>query len=696
MQVYGMFTDEVDSVDVELPSQDEYFVPHIIQDVSELLHVVHTALDTGLISIDTETTGLHKYKDELVSISFACCVDSKWHGWYIDWWGTSEEWQQSIRKYLYGLMVEPAVLKVYFNAAFDIHHMSKKGIEEPNGYVDVRPKCWLLDERDQPHRLKDLSKKYLDWEMVEFKQLAEVERKLRTAEALRQYELVHQTREVLVDVFQYRCPKCRGWKSQPKCKRCGLSEDASDAVWESQIKQQRKQYVPDVGVIRDIRDVRLEVKAPYAMADAVATGMLYQYVEPKLKQEWPFQHRFYDKVEHPLIPVVYDMESHGIAVDMPFFEELHQKAVVEESDIAERIYEQVGERINLSSTADRSRVLFDKLRYPRVDGNSTDKGVLKELVRRFHPEATGDSLPELMQLHQDWSKLINGFLVPLPNFVYNGRLYTTFDPNGTRTGRFTSYHPNLQQSTKKFNYRAGFVAPAGRKLIVADFKQMELVMCCHFSKEQEMISALMTGEDLHKKTIGYVLNKPVDEVTKAERAIGKCMNFGLIFRQSEKGFGQFLAGWDIILDSDTLHRYYTGFFNLYRGIRPWHERQIRFVEQYGYAETWAKRRRLLPEAQSDIRKVREWAYRRAINTCVQGSCADLVKIGMIDLYKRWQGTSNWLIAQIHDEIICEVDDDDAVIAQAIADIRYAFERHNLTVPMSLDINVAANWAEGKG
>ncbi len=701
------------------------FVPHYVYTLEEMYEAVTLLLGVDCAYIDTETTGLHRVKDKLVCITIAALVEDEWQAYFFPWYSKDEGWRVALIQNLNTLLEEESIRKLFFNAAFDTHHLIQAGFAKPRSVDDVRPMTWLWNEREKPRSLKQWSKKVLDWVMIEFKELAEFEKRARIREATRDYVQREHKETQSVQISKYLCPKCRRWKSERICKPCVITEQPEEQMWRTKIETKERIYKPEVPAILDIRDIRESVYAPYAMTDCTATGMLHQWVEPRLQQQWPNQWKFYERVERPLIEVVRTMESHGIAVNESFFQELHVKALAEHKRIEQFINNIVCiDDVKLSSPAQKSKLLYDTIGYPDEGGErATDRFAMKDIMRQAHPEQfemkqqfekalkenkhdaaacerltedyyAASCLPEMLMIWSDYHKLVTSFLEPMPKFIHNGRLYTTFDPCGTRTGRFSASSPNLQQSTHKFGFRSGFVAPEGRLLIVADFKQMELVMAAHFSQDSEMLRALLSGEDLHRKTIGHILQKSVDEVTDKERKMGKYLNFGLIFRQSLNGFGYMLAHNDVLLDKPTLEKYYNGFFKLYKGIKPWHNSQIKFVQTNGYAETLTKRRRLLSEARDASTKMQEWAYRRAINTQIQGSCADLVKMGMIQLHKKWLDTNRWIIAMIHDEIICEVDIDD--VDSALEDLRECFESFKLRVPMRLDAHAAANWKEGKG
>jgi hypothetical protein len=296
------------------------------------------------------------------------------------------------------------------------------------------------------------------------------------------------------------------------------------------------------------------------------------------------------------------------------------------AELEERLWDELGERINLRSTPQRQALFFDKLGYPEVDGRSTGAEVLAEWERQ------GITVATTLREFTLYSKLDSGFLEPMPEFVFDGRLYTNLNPCATATGRLASNSPNCQQVTgkeyefdgEKCYYKKGFIAPKGRKLIVADFAQMELVMAAHLSQDREMVRALLAGEDLHKKTIAYVLSKPVDEVTKDERRVGKSQNFALVFLQSELGFHYYLRANKIILHEEEeiakriASEYYHKYFRLYKDIPVWHKKQINEAVTTGMVTNIFGRRRLLPDARSFDKQRQCKAFRRAINTPVQG------------------------------------------------------------------------------
>ncbi len=610
-----------------MPEQDDV---RIIISIDELRDWSSACLasPSPLRFVDTETTGLSQRHDRLAGVSVAYRDGEVWRGAYMPVLHAFDPVlpMDEVKVALSGLFRDRRIVKVFFNAAFDIHFLREAGFPTPLPFEDARPMAWLTDERDKPHDLKSLAKKYAGLEMTHYKDLARLELEKRKEEWLENYLASHDGLRARVPWTFYQCPACVAegkpvkttWKKRPTCTVHKI-DYSEDAPWPIRLGAETITVKPEVDAPANITEVRHSIAGQYAAEDAIATGKLYERLRGNLDR-CPRVEDHYRKVALPLVPVIHRMESRGIAVDMDHFARLRVEAETALGEVTEKIRQVYPEDYSLTSNRDKIRFFTEDLKLPATATTPTgqpkvDKYAMKEWKRQ------GIEIASLFMEHDDWDTLLNSFLIPLPSFVEAGRLYTHFDPCATRTGRLNSSRPNVQQSTNKHDYRMGFIAPPGRALLVADFKQMELVMCAHYAREPEMIRALTSGEDLHRKTVSHALGKQAEEVTGPERKIGKAQNFGLIFRQSAKGFDGFLRRNDIILPPDEVKRYYEGFFSLYQRIRPWHDEVIAKVGRFGFIETITGRRRRLPEAFSSDRSLREWAYRRAINTTVQG-CLD--------------------------------------------------------------------------
>ena len=405
--------------------------------------------------------------------------------------------------------------------------------------------------------------------------------------------------------------------------------------------------------------------------------------------------KLFYQIEMPLVKVLAEMEIAGVAVDTQrlaiMSEELGQKI----NNLTQEIYQTVGEQFNINSTKQLSHILFEKLQLPVIKrtktGYSTDAGVLEELSNA-HPVVS--KILEHRQLMKLKSTYVDG-LAALIN-PCTGRLHTTFHQAVTATGRLSSSDPNLQnipirlEEGKKI--RQVFIPREGNNLILtADYSQVELRLLAHMSADQTLKEAFQRGEDIHTRTAAEVFGTTVAEVTENMRSRAKAVNFGIVYGISDFGLAR-----NINVSRQEAKQYIEKYFNRYRGVQEYIKRTISEAREKGYVTTILNRRRYLPDLFSPNHTVRSFGERTAINTPIQGSAADIIKLAMIRIHHKLKTRQlkTRMILQVHDELIFDVPKTEVKEVQEL--VRDCMENTMLLdVPLLVEMKMGPNWYEVK-
>ena len=360
--------------------------------------------------------------------------------------------------------------------------------------------------------------------------------------------------------------------------------------------------------------------------------------------------------------------------------------------IVENIYELAGESFNINSPQQLGRILFDKLALPMgkktKTGYSTSVGVLTALAP-YH------LLPREVLNYRSLTKLKNTYVGTLPRMVNRdtGRVHTSYNQTGTVTGRLSSSEPNLQnipvRTEKGREIRRAFVADPGHLLISADYSQIELRILGHYSRDKALIDAFQKGEDVHLLTAAEIFELEPHEVTAEMRRHAKTINFGIIY-----GMSAFRLAKDLGIPQKKGRQIIERYFDRYRGIRSYMEETPKLGRKQGFVTTLLNRKRFLPDLKSRNHNVRQFAERTAINTPIQGSAADIIKLAMIriDSELERKSLSARMIMQVHDELVFEVE------AGAVKEVAGLVKREMesvamLAVPLVVEVGIGANWDE---
>ncbi len=400
-------------------------------------------------------------------------------------------------------------------------------------------------------------------------------------------------------------------------------------------------------------------------------------------------------LEMPLAVVLARMEQQGLQVDSAYLRDLSAEICRRLDELEEKIYLQAGEKFNINSPQQLSKILFDKLELPEIrktkTGRSTDARVLEELA--LHHE-----IAALLLHYRQLAKLEGTYLSGLIELADKGeeKIYTTFNQAATATGRLSSSDPNLQNIPIRLEegrrIRRAFVPTSGEKVFfAADYSQVELRILAHLSQDPILVEAFQTGQDIHRRTAAEVNSIALEEVTPLMREKAKAVNFGIIYGSSDYGLAQGLK-----IPRAEAKTYIESYFKRYRGVKTYMDEIISEAREKGYVKTVFNRRRYLPEIRSTNHNIRSFAERMALNTPIQGSAADIIKVAMIKIDQIIQegGFQAVMLLQIHDELLFEIAEKEiAFFAPLIK--REMEEAYRLSVPLQVDLKWGKSWEELK-
>ena len=418
---------------------------------------------------------------------------------------------------------------------------------------------------------------------------------------------------------------------------------------------------------------------------------LYDSFLEKIDDEELF--KLYNGVEKPLLKVLADMENTGVLVDEKILLELREEYERKAQEYEQKVYELAGEVFNLNSPKQLGAVLFDKLNLPVVKktktGYSTDVEVLEKLSKEHE-------IADYILRYRSLNKLITTYLISLKEFIMDdGRIRTSFKQTIASTGRLSSVDPNLQnipvRTQEGRNIRKAFISQEGKKLLDADYSQIELRVLAHLSNDSVMIDAFKNDLDIHSKTASEVFKVKIEDVTSIQRRNAKAVNFGIVYGISDYGLSQ-----DLNIPRKEAKKYIDGYLNTYPDIKGYMKSIVDKAKESGYVTTVLGRKRYIPEITSKNFNIKSFGERIALNTPIQGSAADIIKLAMIDVYYRLQeeNINAKLILQVHDELIIECDEKSTEKAKEI--LKDSMENvYSLNLPLKVDINEGRSWYESK-
>ncbi len=445
------------------------------------------------------------------------------------------------------------------------------------------------------------------------------------------------------------------------------------------------------GKKRDIRTVPLKAVSEYGCEDADYTLRLKEMFEPMLEAS---QVRgLFENVEMPLSLVLTKMEQAGVTLDVPVLRDLSSELADKLAVIEQSIYEESGETFNINSTARLQEILFTKLglkpTHKTKTGYSTDMEVLKSLAGE-HP------VPALVLEYRTMAKLKSTYVDALPRLVNpsTGSVHTSYNQAVTTTGRLSSSNPNLQNIPIRTpigrQIRKTFVSSGpGRVLLDADYSQIELRIMAQLSMDAELMKAFTNDEDVHRRTASRIMGVPPDAVSDEMRSRAKTVNFGIMYGMGARGLAQSLD-----IDVAAARTFIDEYFLSYPGVRRFIDETIDRARQDGAVTTLLGRVRQLPDISSGDRRARAFAERTAVNTPIQGTAADIIKVAMIDIDHEFERRElgAQMIMQVHDELLFDVPQEELDEVKSI--VRDGMENAiQLDVPLKVDMGTGRNWLE---
>jgi DNA polymerase-1 len=444
---------------------------------------------------------------------------------------------------------------------------------------------------------------------------------------------------------------------------------------------------------RPFAEVPVEQAAAYCCQDSMTVLRIRDHVLPQL-DALALAPLLAD-VEMPLVPVLVEMEWRGIAIDRDALGGLAREFGAELADLERAIHKEAGTEFNINSTQQLRHILFEKLQLPVLKktktGPSTDADVLEQLGQMGFP------VPALLMEYRELAKLKSTYVDVLPLRVNpaTGRVHTSFNQAGASTGRLSSSDPNLQnipvRTARGERIRRCFVAAPGHSLVVADYSQIELRLLAHLSQDPAFIEAFRRGGDVHRETAAIIFEVSTDAVTREMRARAKTINFATIYGQ-----GPFSLSKQLGISQDEAKDFIKRYFDRFAGVRAFLDQTIARARELGFVETIFGRRRYIPELRDSNFNMRAFGERTAMNSPMQGSAADLIKLAMIRLHAalRREQLKTAMLLQVHDELVLEAPDGEVAAASAL--VRREMEgAAQLTVPLIVDVGVGSNWLDAK-
>ena len=448
---------------------------------------------------------------------------------------------------------------------------------------------------------------------------------------------------------------------------------------------------PEVKQLSLLDDVETD-RSEYLAKCAVALGVLNERIGDKIKENG--QEKLYHEVELPLVTVLAHLEINGFLVDDNQLKEFADKLGEKIDALTNEIYMLAGEEFNINSPKQLGVILFEKLELKPVKktktGYATNADVLEKL-RDKHPIV--NFITEYRQLAKLKSTYCDGLTAVVnPN---THRIHSVFTQTVTVTGRLSSTEPNLQNIPTRTELgreiRKMFVAKEGYVLVDADYSQIELRVLAHIANDETMINAFRNNEDIHAVTASQVLGIPLEDVTKEQRSSAKAVNFGIVY-----GIGEFSLAQDLHISVKEAKAYIESYLEKYHGVRNYMESIKEQAKKDGYVKTMLNRIRYIPELKSPNYNIRQFGERVALNTPIQGTAADIIKLAMVRVDNRLinEGLKSKLILQVHDELIVEAHKDEVDKVKQILseEMQSAME---LNVPLKVDMSTGHSWYDAK-
>ena len=447
-----------------------------------------------------------------------------------------------------------------------------------------------------------------------------------------------------------------------------------------------KQYLADQALDRESETDLLELKKLPVDFPACSLVVLNKSLTEELSLLGMSE--LYEKIELPLVDVLFEMEKTGVLVDKAALESLGKKFSAEVNDYSAKIYEEAGEKFNINSPKQLAVVLFEKMciPYPKKTKKYSTSAEILESLRYNYP------IVDYILKYRAVSKLLGTYVEGLGKLVCaDGRIRTEYKQMMTATGRLSSAEPNLQnipvREQEGKELRAIFIAGEGKTLVSADYSQIELRLMAHFSADPNMLDIYNRGGDIHAMTASLVFGVPLEEVTPEMRRKAKAVNFGIIYGISEYGLSE-----SVHCSVKEAKKFIESYFASFPKVKEFVDKTVEDAKKSGEVHTLFGRRRKISELSSSNFMTRSFGERAAMNTPLQGSAADIIKIAMISVSEKLKGTNAKLILQIHDELIVECPDEEVenvknILADCMANAA------QLSVPLTVDVESGKSWID---
>jgi DNA polymerase I len=471
----------------------------------------------------------------------------------------------------------------------------------------------------------------------------------------------------------------------PSGRRHNMDDLARDYLGHTTIKY--KDVVGTASKEIGFDEVDVERATDYAAEDADITWRLYEKLSPLLQGD---DLKIFQEMEIPLLEVLAEMEIHGMKLDKDHLQNLSSMIQGKIEDYVGRIYSSAGEEFNINSPKQLSVILFEKLGLTGIkktkSGFSTDVSVLEQLAEEH-------DLPELVLSYRQLGKLKSTYVDALQEEIFKktGRVHTSFNQTVAATGRLSSSNPNLQnipiRTEMGREIRKAFIAEKNNHLLSADYSQVELRVLAHLSGDEALVEAFQFGEDIHTRTACEIFGTSPERLDAEARRMAKAVNFGIVYGLSAFGLSRQLK----IYPKDA-KKFIDQYFSIYKQVKVYMDETVAQATELGYTQTMMNRKRYLPDLKSKNRQVRESAGRIAINSPVQGSAADLIKLAMIQLAIkiREKKLKSRMILQVHDELVFECPEEEKQEMQALVK-KEMEEVAPLKVPLVVDMGWGENW-----
>lgn len=441
-----------------------------------------------------------------------------------------------------------------------------------------------------------------------------------------------------------------------------------------------------------LRSVSIEEQTNYAAEDADVTWQLYELFAPQLKKE-NLEDLFF-KVEMPLMKVLAKMELEGVSLDKKWLEQESKDLEDDLRKLELKIFELSGEEFNINSPKQMGEILFEKMQLdPKAKKTKTGQYATSEDI--LQKLSSKHEIIKYILEYRTYQKLKSTYVDALPLQIDKDdhRVHTNFSQTTAATGRLASVNPNLQnipiRTLRGQQIRGAFVAGEGKKIISADYSQIELRLIAEISNEENMILAFQNGEDIHASTASKLFNIPLEEVTKTQRSQAKTVNFGILYGQ-----GAFALAEQTGLSRTEAKQMIEAYYETYPQLKKFMADQVKKAQELGYVETILHRKRHLKDINSANFVVRAHAERNAVNAPIQGSAADVIKLAMIKIDEKLeeQNLKTKMLLQVHDELLFEAPVEEVEIAKTLikTEMESAFETK---VPLLVEVGVGNNWLE---